>query len=409
MRNEWFIAPIYGQQCERGDGTVAGDYSGNTMNIVILQGAFFPIPPLLGGAVEKMWFKLGQEFVKLGHQVTHISKQHAGLPNEEIIEGVVHKRIAGFVAPKSMLKHKLLDAIYTWHAVKTIPASTDVIITNTFWSPIFTKFHKQAVVYVDVARMPKGQMRFYSRADCLRANSSAVVAAIKAELPEADHYRVGMVSNPLPFNTAEEIDFAAKKSVILFCGRVHEEKGLELFSKAVSGIDLTGWAIQIVGPWDVASGGSGEDFKKHLANCFGETQVDFIGPVFDEKKLNEIYREAAVFVYPSLAEKGETFGLAPLEAMAWGGVPIVSDLACFKDFIRHSENGLIFNHRAADAASNLAEVIKLLIGDANLRNELATKALEVRATHSTASIAKQFIADFQHLVRNREARRGNQK
>lgn len=374
------------------------------MNIVILQGAFFPIPPLLGGAVEKRWFKLGQEFVKLGHQVTHISKQYPGLPDEEIAGGVSHLRVAGYAVPKSMLKHNLLDAIYSWRAVKAIPVTADVVVTNSFWSPIFLMSRKQPVVYVDVARMPKGQLRFYSRADRLRANSSAVVAAMKAELPEAEYSRIGMVPNPLPFNVQEKIDFSAKEHVILFCGRVHEEKGLELLARAVDGIDLKDWRIKIVGPWDVALGGSGEGYKQHLVSCFGEDKVEFLGPIFDESKLNNIYRSASIFVYPSLAEKGETFGLAPLEAMAWGSVPIVSDLACFKDFIRHGENGLIFDHRSPKAAANLAEAIKRLIGDTEARKSLAIEALNVRETHSTVSIAGQFIADFERLVNARRTR-----
>jgi len=374
------------------------------MNIVILQGAFFPIPPLLGGAVEKMWFKLGQEFARFGHHVTHISKQYPGLLDEKVIGGVFHKRIAGFSAPKSMFRYKLLDAIYSWRAVKEIPVSTDVVITNSFWSPFFLSLNKRAVVYVDVARMPKGQLTLYARADRLRGNSSAVVAAIKEELPKAEHYRIGMVPNPLPFNAGEIVDLSVKESVILFCGRVHEEKGLELLAKAVNKIDLQGWHIQIVGPWDVAMGGSGSRYKQQLVKCFGRTAVTFLGPIFDESELNDIYRRAAIFVYPSLAEKGETFGLAPLEAMAWGGVPIVSDLACFKDFIQHDENGLIFDHRSLDAATNLAASIKHLIADTKTRNTLAIEAIKVSESHSIANIATQFIADFERLVSARRSR-----
>src|SRR5579862_3380431 len=31
------------------------------LKITIVQGAFFPVPPLMGGAVEKVWFTLGRE------------------------------------------------------------------------------------------------------------------------------------------------------------------------------------------------------------------------------------------------------------------------------------------------------------------------------------------------------------
>lgn len=368
------------------------------MNIVILQGAFFPIPPLLGGAVEKRWFKLGQVFARSGHQVTHISRQYPGLPDEETIEGVLHIRVAGFSEQGPMLKHNLLDAIYSWRAVKAIPNSADVIITNSFWSPIFLRGRKKPVVYVDVARMPKGQMRFYSRADRLRANSHAVVTAIKAELPAAEHARIGMIPNPLPFDVQELVDFDAKEPLILFCGRIHSEKGLELLAKAVVNTNLENWKIQIVGPWDTALGGSGESYKKYLSKCFGNCAVEFLGPIFDVSKLNAIYRKAAVFVYPSLAEKGESFGLAPLEAMAWGAVPVVSDLTCFKDFITYEKNGLIFNHRTNDAKERLAHCIVRLIKDIELRRRLAENALDVRKTHSPEAIAELFLADFKKLM-----------
>ena len=44
------------------------------MKITIVLGAFFPVPPLLGGAVEKVWFALGPEFVRRGHEVVQISR-----------------------------------------------------------------------------------------------------------------------------------------------------------------------------------------------------------------------------------------------------------------------------------------------------------------------------------------------
>ena len=33
------------------------------MKITIVLGAFLPVPPVMGGAIEKSWFTLAQEFV----------------------------------------------------------------------------------------------------------------------------------------------------------------------------------------------------------------------------------------------------------------------------------------------------------------------------------------------------------
>jgi len=90
------------------------------MNITILQGAFLPIPPILGGAVEKIWLALGKEFVRRGHQVTHVSRQHETLVREESIEGVHHIRVPGFDTPGSLVRLKWRDLIYSRRVLKVL-------------------------------------------------------------------------------------------------------------------------------------------------------------------------------------------------------------------------------------------------------------------------------------------------
>ena len=126
--------------------------------------------------------------------------------------------------------------------------------------------------------------------------------------------------------------------------------------------------------------------------------MTFVGPLHDDDVLNGEYRSAAGFVYPSLAEKGETFGVAVVEAMAWGCAPIVSSLDCFTDFIRPKENGLIFNHRGPDAVKNLAESIRTLMADAALRQSIAQKALAVREIYSPRAVARLFLKDFASMA-----------
>jgi len=39
------------------------------MKITIVTGAFLPVPPIMGGAIEKAWFALAQEFTRRDHVV----------------------------------------------------------------------------------------------------------------------------------------------------------------------------------------------------------------------------------------------------------------------------------------------------------------------------------------------------
>ena len=49
-----------------------------------------------------------------------------------------------------------------------------------------------------------------------------------------------------------------------------------------------------------------------------DAPVTFAGPIFDEASLISRLKTSEIFVYPSIAAKGEALPLAPLEAMACG-------------------------------------------------------------------------------------------
>ena len=372
------------------------------MRIAILQGAFLPVPPVLGGAVEKIWFELGRQFAARGHEVTHVSRKHPKLPEEENISGVRHLRVAGFDTPRSLLVLKLMDLAYTWRALQRLPEA-DVTVTNTFWAPILLKRARAGVIVVDVQRMPKGQMRFYRRAGRWHAVSSAVSEAILREQPRESR-RIRVIPNPLPFSAtlSPEASLRGKEKVILYAGRLHPEKGLDLLIRALrdSRLErwLTEWRLDLVGPWQVSEGGGGEDYLNHLKGLAAGLPVAFVGPEHDSKALSDHYRRSSIFVYPSLAERGETFGVAPLEAMAFGAVPVVSNLACFRDFIEPGLNGLVFDHRAQNPSSEIAAAISGLLCDETRRRALSEAALAVNTSHALEKIAAQFLEDFATLT-----------
>lgn len=366
------------------------------MNICIIQGAFLPVPPLLGGAVEKMWFELAKQFAKRGHQITYISRQFDTLLNDEFVDGIQHIRVEGYPTPRNGVYLKLLDFLYTRRAIRRVTEDVDIVVTNTFWAPIWLPKHLQRKAYVDVERVPKGQMRLYRRAGRLRANSTPVANAILKELRGESANRVRMIPNPLPFATPT-LGLQKRHPSILYCGRVHPEKGLDLLVQAVNSIDGCP-PVRVVGPWEISQGGGGAQYLDQLRALDYSNRITFVDPIFDSEKLSQEYAMSSLFVYPSVAEKGETFGLAPLEAMAWGCVPIVSSLDCFRDFIVNDVNGLIFDHRATDAVGQLTSRIKDMLQNSIKHAELAESAVKVCETHSTAIIADQFLVDFELLI-----------
>ena len=180
-------------------------------------------------------------------------------------------------------------------------------------------------------------------------------------------------------------------------GRIHEEKGIEIFIKALKEINLDNWKVRIIGPWKIRDGGSGKDYRNFLVNQLKGKPV-FIEEPISSKNIFKLYRETSIFVYPSLAVN-ETFGLSVAEFMSYGAVPIVSNLDCFKDFIHHNINGIIFNHKKFNSSLLLLNSLKKLMNNNQLRLRLSKNALKINKTHSPDKIAKVFLSDFKLITK----------
>ena len=87
-------------------------------------------------------------------------------------------------------------------------------------------------------------------------------------------------------------------------------------------------------------------------------------------ELANLYRQATVFVFPSMFEG---FGLPPLEAMACGTPVITTRCGGVSDFARHEENCLMVT---PGDVNGLAEAILRLLGDPPLRRRLSDAAVD---------------------------------
>lgn len=369
------------------------------MNITIVLGAFFPVPTVMGGAVEKVWLALGEEFARRGHTVTMISRAMPDFPRNETRSGVRHIRVQGFDSPRSLVWLKVLDFLYSRRARAVLPPA-DILVTNTFWLPLLALPRSTGILYVHAARFPKGQMRLYRRAARIQTPSQDVARAIAAELPSrANDVRV--IPNPLPetlANSEPPPPVHARERIILYVGRVHPEKGIAALVRAFADMQPGGWRLRVVGPAEEKHGGGGTSFLRELQRLAGEADVEFTGPIFVPGQLVEEYRAARVFAYPSVAEKGESFGLAPLEAMANGCAVLVSGLPCFQDFIRDGETGFVFDHRQPDPAAALRARLGTLLADESLLERVAAAGYRTAADYSVERVAGQFLDDFESLV-----------
>lgn len=368
------------------------------LKISIVTGPFFPTPPGLAGAVERRWYHVAKCFQAKGHEVTMLSRRITGLPDDEKIGGIRFIRRGSLRMTQILAIDLIKDFLYTLYIIPKLPSS-DILVTNNVWLPIFaTRFlHKSGRVVCNIARMPKGQMKYSLRAGRFSAVSLAVAEEIVSQCPSAANL-ISVIPNPIDteaFKKCVQVDDILEKSIskplILYTGRVNAEKGLILLIDAFREIQKhkPDARLLIMGPQAIDQGGGGDEYVKLLKSRGAGLALEIALPIYDRADLARIYQSATVFVYPSVSEFGESFGIAALEAMACGVPTIVSSLACFNEFVTDNVTGLVFDHRAQNASHLLA---------ASIRSLLDSRELQITLGHNAAEEAKKYgyqaVADF---------------
>ncbi|MEO6847689.1 MAG: glycosyltransferase family 4 protein [Chthoniobacterales bacterium] len=377
------------------------------MKISIVLGFFNPCPPVRGGGVERMWYQLAQEFARLGNEVTILSRSWPDFPDREQEGGIRHIRLPGFSHRKKLLENLLLDVLWSFRIIFNLPQA-DILITNSIFLPVLSVFFRaRGITVVNLNRYPKGQLKYYTRVPRIQTPSSAIAHAAALQAP-AIASRICVIPNSTDLTPFFAIKPPKDKSILTigFVGRVHPEKGLELLIDAATHLlkksDLPAWKIVITGPYKVSEGGGGEEYydrlKKSAIRSMEQGRLEFLPPVFSRDELTARYADMDIFCYPSVAEKGETFGIAILEAMASGLPVTASNLACFSDLVDKNQTGLLFNHTKANASVALATDIASLLHDSEKRNAFGKAGRAKAQLFDVKPVAQLHLDDFKKLL-----------
>lgn len=378
------------------------------LDITIVTGPWFPTPPGPAGAVERVWGDLARHFARKGHRVLVLSRAHGDLPADETVEGVRTLRLTGWKQGRNVYLDILKDAAFSWSMLRRMPKA-DIAVTNAFWLPAMVKLLKRNAgrVSMNVQRVPKGHMWLYSKVDRLSAVSTAIANAISAERPSL-RPRVRVIPNPIDvgyFNPPQARDYANASGAgrtITYTGRVHPEKGVHVLVDAVRLLraEFPDLRLRVIGPWTVERGGGGSEYVARLKAAGQGLPLVLDEPIYDRATLAEALRQATYYCYPTLAEQGEAQPVAPMEAMACGLAPIVSDIPQFRDYLRDGEHGVTYDHRTGDPAANLAASIRRLVADPGLARRLGDAAAVQSRKFSYDLVADQYLTDFREMLRS---------
>ena len=240
-------------------------------------------------------------------------------------------------------------------------------------------------------------------ADAVTVNSSVTEKAVNEIVPELKELHLipmGVSTRGVKTpNSSMEIRHQYRRGngpLLIFVGRVVEEKGVEDLIRAVAILaprfpDITALIV-----------GEGQDrpVLEEISKTLGlSDRVIFTGWV--EPDMIPAYLSAAdIFVGPS--REFEAQGLSVIEAMVLGTPVIASRVGGVVDSVRHEETGLLVNERSPD---EIAAAVERIVKTPMLADRLGKQGYKLsEAKFSRRSSAMAFSQLFKKAIKTKKQR-----
>lgn len=175
---------------------------------------------------------------------------------------------------------------------------------------------------------------------------------------------------------------------ILFVGRMEPRKGAKHLFRAVPEIlsRIPSARLTVVG-----SGPLTRYYRSFLPSAC-EGRVDFVGRVPGSMLARHF---ATADVYCSPATGGESFGIVLLEAMAGGAAVVASDIAGYRDVVRHGETGLLVEPRSP---RGIASAIATLSENESLRRRLIENASRDVVRYAWSRVTAEILGVYRAAI-----------
>ena len=291
-------------------------------------------------------------------------------------------------------------------------------LRETWNLPLIQMFHTLAIMKNRVARSGEEEpsdLRLESEAHLLQS-ADRVVAATPAEVAQIqwlyreDTSRVVVIPPgvdtshfyPIPDDEAKEyIGVPCHDRMLLFVGRIEPLKGIDTLIEAVGILHKEGildrhpFCLAVIGG-DTHSSREQMTAEMERLHAMRDSLgildlITFLGKR-DQDTLPYYYSAAEVVVVPS---HYESFGLVALEAMACGTPVVASETGGLAFLVRDGETG--FHVPTADPEA-LAEELRLIIQDDDLRAQLGRQAAEYAQAYSWSMVVEQVIDLYRSML-----------
>jgi glycosyltransferase involved in cell wall biosynthesis len=390
-------------------------FAGSSMKILQIVCYFYPAWAY--GGPPRNVYELSKALIKRGHQVSvyttdAFDKENRVKEKQEVADGIEIRRfrnISNYVA----FHHRIFITPGMISAIKNNIKKYDIVHLNDFRTlQNLLAYHyarKYDIPYVLQARgslvniiTKKRLKQLFDIIGGYRLLRDASRLIALAPLEAEDYKKMGVTENKVDI-VPNGIDLAQFENlpnrgsfkqqhglsdinqVILYLGRVHERKGVDLLISAFSDLtkEFNDARLVIAGPDD----GYLSALKSLTKELGLNDRVLFVGGLYGEDKL-AAYVDADVY---ALTSSNEAFGVTILEAMACGTPVVVSDDCGIADII-NTNAGLVSPHKKEP----LAQALRTLIVDEKLQQQFSQNGkVLVQENFSWTNIAKQMEQAYQ--------------
>jgi len=376
----------------------------------ILQVIPYFVPAWDYGGPLQVAYRLSKEMVKRGHGVTVYTTDTFDASRrveekEEVIDGIKIRRFTN-LSKALASKHKIFLSSGILLTARRELSSFDIIHMHdyrTIQNVIARHYaHKYGIPYILQAHgsIPKTAVkrRLKQVYDTiwgykLLRDASKVIALTETEAKQyqamgVHEDKTEIVPNGIDLsefeNLPEKGEFRRKyglnpdEKVIIYLGRIHKTKGLDLLVKAFAGLskEMDSARLVIVGP--------DEGYASELASLVQALEIIdkvlFTGPIYERNRLSA-YVDADIFVTPSFLGFPVTF----VEACACGTPVITTNKGGRLDWI-HNQVGYVVSYDE----NQLHDALEKLLTNRDLAQQFGENGKKlVRENFTWSKIAKE--------------------
>jgi len=373
----------------------------------------YEFPPMGGGAGNAT-DNIARRLAEMGHPVSVITSRFGEQARHETRDGVEIARVfswrkgihdcgfrgaysyLAFAVPRlrRLIRQREFDAIHYFFGLPT--GALSLLPGRHRRIPSIVSLRGSDVPYYDEHSRSVHRMNLFLRPVTRRIwRRAGRIVALSDGLREIarrtdKHVRIDVIPNGIEtdlFSPNGSRERSSEQPVRLICiSRLIKRKGIDHLVQALSGLGRESrWNLRIVG-----AGRHEGELRKAVETAGLADRVDFHG-YCPRTELPELYREADLFVLPSLAE---SFGMVFAEAMSCG-LPILGSRTGGVPELVHEENGILVE------PGNVAEItqaLRKLISDGDLRRRMGeNNRRRVLESYGWRVVAERYLQTYEEV------------